>query len=51
MKKLMSVILALLVGAMLFAQSYTVIHVYGANGSQGRAKLNSLGPVRETRTC
>lgn len=32
-------------GVMLFAQSYTVIRVVGANGGPGIAKMNNIGPV------
>lgn len=46
MKKLSLAIATFLFSAMLFAQTYTVICVYGANGSRtGRAKLNKTVPV------
>ena len=45
MKKLLMTIFAMFLGVMLFAQSYTVIRVVGANGGPGIAKMNNLGPV------
>lgn len=38
-------IFAMFLGVMLFAQSYTVIRVVGANDGPGIAKMNNIGPV------
>lgn len=45
MKKLLMTVFAMFLGVILFAQSYTVIRVVGANGGPGIAKMNNLGPV------
>lgn len=45
MKKLLMTIFAMFLGVMLFAQSYTVIRVVGANGGPGIAKMNNIGSI------